>query len=77
VRNTGCHFTNSCKALAQPSVSLEPLDIGHILKREQQARVSAGSLQMCSREPELDLAPVARSKGRFDAAPASQSRAAV
>ena len=52
----------------QPRIALEFLDVGDILKREQQARIAARCLKRRGREPELDLPAVARAVGRLDAA---------
>ena len=59
VRDAGRHLADRRETLPQPRVALELLDVGDVLKREQQPGVAARRPKWRGREPQVDLPAVA------------------
>jgi len=74
--DTSGHLTDRSEPLPKPRVALELLEVGDVLKCEQQSGISAGRLQLSRCEPQLDLPSISGSIGGFDAPAAPGRRAA-
>src|SRR4029453_3230331 len=57
VGDAGRHFANSCEPLLYGVVTLQLLDLRHVLKAEQKASPANWRLEMGRAETQLDLAP--------------------
>ena len=69
VRDAGCHLAHRRQALAPARVAFEPLDVGHVLKREQAAAPPVWKCQGRRRQSQLDRAAVRRPIGEIGAPP--------
>ena len=66
--DTRCHLADGGKPLPKPGVTVEFLDVGDVLKYEQQAGIPTGGSKRGRGEPDVDIPPVGRAVGGVEAA---------